>query len=124
LLRRKGYGTTMTNRRDCFPKGLKPYLHHDKVVAGYPKAKVIHYAMPIVVIDQQPAMVESEAYTKTLVMFQSTGATNICGVDNLPLVTNCISKKVRDKRKTIPVWGIEQNKVRGMYLCNFMALAT
>ncbi len=37
LLGRKGYGATMTNRRDCLPKGLKPYLHHDKVLNDCPK---------------------------------------------------------------------------------------
>ena len=99
-LGRKGYGTTMTNRQDCFPKGLKPYLHHDKVVAGCPKAKAVHFAMPIVAIKQQPAVEESKAYTKTLVSFLSTGAANICGVNNHPLVTNYVSKKVRGKRKT------------------------
>jgi hypothetical protein len=51
----------MTNHQDCFPEGLKPYLYHDKVVAGCPKAKAIHFAMPIVAIKQQPAVKESEA---------------------------------------------------------------
>jgi hypothetical protein len=45
VLGRKGYGTTMTNRRDCFPKGLKPFLHHDKVVAGCQKAKAFHFSL-------------------------------------------------------------------------------
>jgi hypothetical protein len=57
--------------------------------------------MPIVAIKQQPAVGGSnKAYTKTLVSFQSTGATNIGGVNNLPLVTNYVSKKVRGKGKT------------------------
>jgi hypothetical protein len=75
----KGYSATITNCQDCFPKGLKPYLHHDKVVAGCPNAKAMRFAMPIVAIKQQPALEESKAYTKTLVLFQSMGATNICG---------------------------------------------
>jgi hypothetical protein len=54
----------MTNRQDCFPKGLKQYLHHEKVVAGCPKAKALHFAMQIVAIKQQPAVQESKAYTK------------------------------------------------------------
>ena len=117
LLGRKGYGATMTNHRDCFPKGLKPYLHHDKVLNGCPKAKAFRYEMPIVAIKQQPAVGGSnKAYTKTLFSFQSTGATNICGVNNLPSVTNYVSKKVRGKGKTKRVWGIEQNEAREMYL--------
>ncbi len=109
-LGRKGYGATMTNRRDPFPKGLKPYLHHDKVVAGCPKAKAMRFAMPIVAIKQQPAVEESKAYTKTLVSFQSMGATNICGVNNLLLVTNYVSKKIRGKGKTKRFRGLNRKK--------------
>jgi len=43
ILGRKGYGTTMTNHHDRFPKGLKLFLHHDKVVGGCQKAKAFHY---------------------------------------------------------------------------------
>jgi hypothetical protein len=121
-LGRKGYGATMTNRRDHFPKGLKPYLHHDKVVAGCPKAKAMHFAVPIVAIKQQPAVEESKAYTKTLVSFQSMGATNICGVNNLLLMTNYVSKKVRGKGKTKCVWGIEQNKAQETYLRHYYGI--
>jgi hypothetical protein len=109
-LGRKGYGTTMTNHQDCFPKGLKPYLRHDKVVASYPKAKAMHFAMPIAAIKQQPAVEELKAYTKTLVSFQSTGATNICGVNNLLSVTNYVSKKVRGKGKTNLFGGLNRTK--------------
>jgi hypothetical protein len=95
LLGRKGYGTTMTNRRDRFPDGLKPYLHHEKVPPGCPKAKAMRFEMPIVAIKQVPAPVDDEsakAYTRTMVSFQSTGATNICGVNNLPSVSLYVSK--------------------------------
>ncbi len=64
LLGQKGYGTTMTNHHDCFPNGLRPYLHHDKVEPGCPKAKAMHYAMPIVAIKQQPAVDELKANAK------------------------------------------------------------
>jgi hypothetical protein len=121
-LRRKGYGGTMTNRQGHFPKGLMPYLHHNKVVAGCPKAKAVHFAMPIVAIKQQPAVEESKAYTKTLVSFQSMVAINICGVNNLPLVTNYVSKKVRGKGKTKRVWGIEQNEVQETYLRHYYGI--
>jgi hypothetical protein len=112
----------MTNRQDRFLKGLKPYLHHDKVVAGCPKAKAMHFAMPIVAIKQQPAVDESKAYTKTVVSFQSLGATNIFGVNKLPSVTNYVSKKVRGKGKTKHVWGIEQNKARETYLRHYYCI--
>jgi hypothetical protein len=112
----------MTNRQDCFPKGLKPYFYHDKKVASCPKAKAMRFAMPIVAIKQQPAVEESKAYTKTLVSFQSTGATNICGVNNLPLVTNYASKEVRGKGKTKCVWRIEQKEARETHFCHYYGI--
>jgi hypothetical protein len=90
LLGREGYGTTMTNSRDRFPDGLKPYLHHEMVQPGCPKAKAMRFEMPIVAIKQVPVPADDEsakAYTRTMVSFQSTGATNICGVNNLPSVS-------------------------------------
>ena len=124
ILGRKGYGTTMTNRRDRFPKGLKPFLHHDKVVGGCQKAKAFRYEMPIVAVKQQPAIMggSTKAYTRTLVSFQSTGATNICGVNNLPSVTNYVSKKARGRGKTKRVWGIEQNEARETYLHHYYGI--
>jgi hypothetical protein len=121
VLGRKGYGTTMTNCRDRFPKGLKPFLHHDKVLGGCQKAKAFRYEMPIVAVKQQTAMLDgsTKAYTRTLVSFQSTGATNICGVNNLPSVTNYVSKKARGRGKTKHVWGIEQNEARETYLRHY-----
>ena len=93
---RKGYGITQTMRRDRYPEGLAPYLHHDKVLAGDPRAKAMRFMQPIVAIkqveetnDQHP----TKAYTKTLVSFQSTGATNISGVNNLPSAGLYVSVK-------------------------------
>jgi hypothetical protein len=122
LFGKKGYGCTMTNRRDRFPQGLKEYLHHDKVPPGCAKAKAMRYVMPIVAIKQCPAGIESKAFTQTLVSFQSTGATNICGVNNLPSVTNYVSKKVRGKGNQKRVWGIEQNEARETYLRHYYGI--
>ncbi len=110
LLGMKGYGTTMTNCRDRFLDGLKPYLHHEKVPPGCPKAKAMRFEMPIVAIKQVLAPADDEsakAYTRMMVSFQSSGATNICRVNNLPLVSLYVSKRVRAKRQSKRVWGIE-----------------
>ena len=104
LLGSKGYGATMTNRRDRFPEGLKPYLHHEGVKSGCPKARAMRFDNPIVAIKQVPAVededgsIKAKACTRTLVSFQSTGPTNICGVNNLPSVSLYVSKRVRGKR--------------------------
>ena len=83
----------MTNRCDCFPQGLKDYLHHDKVSNGCAKAKAMRYAMPIIAIKQCPAVIESKAFTQTLVSFQLTGATDICGVNNFRQLQIMFEKK-------------------------------
>ena len=67
------------------------------MAAAKQKAKAMHYTMQIVAIKQCPAVNESKAFTQTLVSFQSMGAMNICGVNNLPSVTNYVSKKVRGR---------------------------
>ena len=105
LFGKKGYSCTMTNLRDRFPQGLKEYLHHGKVSNGCAKAKAMRYAMPIIAIKQCPAVIESKAFTQTLVSFQSTSATNICVVNNLPSVMNYVSKKVRGKGNQKPILG-------------------
>jgi hypothetical protein len=103
---------------------MKPFLHHNKVVAGYQKAKAFCYEMlMIVAVKQQPAMGGStKAYTRTLVSFQSSGAMNICGVNNLLSVTNYVSKKARGKGKTKRVWGIEQNEAQETYLHHYYGI--
>ena len=84
----KGFGITQTCRQDRFPEGLKEYLHHEQVNAGDARPKAMCFKKPIVVVKQVPAGelggVATKPYTKTLVSFQSTGATNISGVNNLP----------------------------------------
>jgi hypothetical protein len=125
LLGSKGYGATMTNRRDRFPEGLKPYLHHEGVKSGCPKARAMRFDNPIVAIKQVPAVededgsIKAKACTRTLVSFQSTGPTNICGVNNLPSVSLYVSKRVRGKGAATRMWGIEQNEARETYLRHY-----
>ena len=125
LLGSKGYGATMTNRRDRFPEGLKPYLHHEGVKSGCPKARAMRFDNPIVAIKQVPAVededgsIKAKACTRTLVSFQSTGPTNICGVNNLPSVSLYVSKRVRGKGAATRMWGIEQNEARATYLGHY-----
>ena len=80
---RRGGACTHTYRRDRFPKGLKKHFHHDKVPPGCPKAKAMRYENPICAVQKVEASGDAKAYTKTIVSFQSTGATNIAGVNNL-----------------------------------------
>ena len=58
----KGFGMTATNRRGRFPKGLKKYFHHGKVVPGCMRSKVMRYEIPIVAVKQVQATPEKRAY--------------------------------------------------------------
>ena len=110
-----GCGLTMTTRRDRFSSGLKEYLHHEKLAgtAVLQRAKVARYEPPIVAIKQVEALpptddgTATKAYTQTIVSFQSTGATNISGVNNLPSCQLYVTTKSRGSGDEKRVWGIE-----------------
>jgi hypothetical protein len=67
------------------------------VNAGDAWPKAMHFKKPIVVIKQVPARelggVATKPYTKMLMSFQSTGTTNISGVNNLPLANQYVTIK-------------------------------
>jgi hypothetical protein len=65
---------------------------------------------------------KTTAYTKAFVSFQSTGATNISGVNNLPSCQLYAGKKERGRKEEILVWGIEQNKARETYLSHYYGM--
>lgn len=61
-------------------------------------------------------MENKKGFTRTHVSFQSTGATNIAGVNNLPSLSFYVSVKGRSRGATRRLWGIEQNEARQLYL--------
>ena len=119
---KKGYGMTCTCRRDRIPKPIKDYVHHEKVTNYDLKAKVMRFQNPITAIKQVTATDSSKAYTKTFVSFQSTGPTNIAGVNNLPSCQLYVSKKDRGRKDDKMVWGIEQNEGRETYLGHYFGI--
>ena len=108
-LGQRGYGMTCTCRRDRFPKGLKIYLHHEKLLSTDIKGKIMCYQNPIIGIKHVPVPApavankegmpavanKAKAYTKTITSFHSTGATNLSGVNNLKSCELYVSKKER-----------------------------
>lgn len=122
---RKGFGLTLTTHRDRFPKGTKDYFHYEKVDASRAKrAKVMRYQNPIVAINQVESTPQSsdKSYTKTHVSFQSTGATNISGVNNLSCVRLYVTQKSRGIGAQKRIWGIEMNEGRATYLNMYFAV--
>ena len=116
----RDFGITQTCHRDRFLVGLKEYLHHEVVDAKDARPKAMRFEKPIIAVKQVPAGKNdgkaTKPYTKTLVSFQSTGATNISGMNNLPSVNLYVTVKSRCKKPNQRHWGIEQNKARQTYL--------
>ena len=117
-----GFGLTLTTRRDRFPPGLKPFCHHDKTAPGCTRAKCMRFGNPIVAVKQVPATDSKKAYTKTLVSFQSTGATNISGVNNLHSEMLRAVTRTRGTGSDKRIWAIEWNVARGTYLAYYWAV--
>ena len=76
----------------------------------------MRYENPVVVIYQVPEKDGKKAYTKTHVSFQSTSATNISRMNNLPFSGLYITMKQRGKGQNKRVWGIKQNEGQETYL--------
>jgi hypothetical protein len=76
---------------------LKKYPHHKQVNARDARPKAMQFEKPNIVVKQVLAGelggVVMKPYAKTLVLFQSTGATNISGVNNLLLANLYVTVK-------------------------------
>ena len=83
----------------------------------------MRFQKPIVAIKQVPTRGDGEAttkpYTNMMVSFQSTGATNIFDVNNLPSADPYVTVKARSKGLARRVWGIEQNEAKATYLGHY-----
>ena len=122
----KGGGMTATLRKDRIPSKAKPFLNHLKLEASsktqQKRARVGKFQKPITAIKKVAAVGNNKAYTRTLVSFQSTGVTNISGVNNLPSVSFYVSIKGRGQGASKRLWGIEQNEARQIYLGNYYGI--
>ena len=68
-------------------------------------AKAMRYENPIVAVRQVEVTNESMAYTENIVSFQSTGPTNISGVNNLPSLQLYVAKREREREGQIKGFG-------------------
>jgi hypothetical protein len=101
----QGYRITCTTRQDLLPTELKKYLHDEKKDSNNARMKVMQFENPI--------------YTKNLVSFQSTGSTNISGVNNLPSLKLYVAKWTCGRGKLKRTWGIEMNEAIEIYLNHY-----
>jgi hypothetical protein len=98
---------------------LKQYLHHEKKDSTDARMKVMRYENPICAIKYVAGTATTKAFTKALVSFQSTGSTNLSGVNNLPSLTMYVAKRTRGRGKQKRTWAIEMNEAREIYLKHY-----
>jgi hypothetical protein len=113
---KNGFSITTTCCRDCFPKGLKDYFHHEKVPSHDKRTRVAQFEQNIFAVKRVGKDNDKKAYTKTFVSFLSTGTTNISGVNNLLSLTLYIQLKYRGAKKNKFAWATEQNEGREIYI--------
>ncbi len=113
------FGMTCTCLRDRFPPGLKRYFNHEKVISTDKRTRVARFEQPIFAVKRLQAKDNKKPYTRTLVSFQSTGVTNIAGVNNLLSLTLFVQPKFRGAKKNKFAWVTEQNEGRAIYLNHY-----
>jgi len=115
----QGFGITTTCRRDRFPPGLKDFFHHDKVPSTDKRTRVARFEQPILAVKRIKVDGANKAYCRTHVSFQSTGATNLSGVNNLLSLTLYVQPKFRGPKNYKLAWATEQNEAREIYLNHY-----
>ena len=128
----EGFAATLTTRRDRLPKEIDgKYLHKERTGTA-PVTKVARFLQPIVAVkpvkkvDPNPETGEGgkPGYLLTHVSFQSTGSTNIAGVNNIQRCKSYVRKRERGRGKDKRRWGIEMNEGRQLYLAKYHAVDT
>ena len=115
----KGFGITTTCRRDRYPPGLKEFLNHLKVPSHDKKTRVARFEQPILAVKHVNEMAPNKSYTRTVVSFQSTGATTLTGVNNLSSLRLYVQPKFRGRANNKFAWATEQNEAREIYLNHY-----
>jgi len=113
----KGFGATMTCRRDRLPSGIpSKYLHKQKTDSSK-RSKVARFYSPVVAVKDFPAKDDnSSPYRRVHVSFQSTSSCNIGTVNALNQCSLTVHKRERGYNENKRIWGIEMNAGRELYL--------
>ena len=82
-LRRYGFGSMMTRRRDLLPQPIPgKYLHKKKTYASG-RTKVVRFFEPVVCVTNVPPICFNSAYERVHVSFQYTSSCNFLSVSSL-----------------------------------------
>ena len=112
----RGFGLTMTCRRDRLPGGVPGKYFHKEKTPPDKRSRVAKFFNPVVAVTDQEEDGEAKAYRRVHVSFQSTGPTNISTVNALSGCKLTISRRERGVRANKRLWGIEMNHSRELYL--------
>src|SRR5210317_1896359 len=121
----KGFGATMTCRRDRFPEGVtKDFFHWERGKKITEASRVARYCQPITAVKSFPADGTNKAFTRAHVSFQSTGSTNLSTVNAIN--SNClfVAERRRGTGDELRRWGIEMNAARHLYLKTYGTIDT
>jgi hypothetical protein len=94
-------------------------LRDKKVPSHDKRTRVAWFEQPIFAVKRVEKDNDKKAYTKTFVSFQSTGVTNISGVNNLLSLTLYVQPQYMGTEKNKFAWATEQNEGREIYLSHY-----
>ena len=107
---KKGFGLTMTTRRDRLPKSIPSKYVHKKKTTSDARSKAARYVNPVIAVKNE------EDYEIVLTSFQSTSSTNIMSVNALSQSANFVEARSRGRNDKKRIYFIEQNFARQLYL--------
>jgi len=83
------------------------------------RTRVARFKQPIFAVNRVQANDDKKPYTRTIVSFQSTGLTDIAGVNNLLSLTLFVQPKYRGAKNNKFASATEQNEGRAIYLNHY-----
>ena len=112
----KGFGMTMTCRRDRLPKDVDGMYFHKEKTDSKIKSKCARFVHPVVAVKDVGPAAYKKVYRRVHVSAQSTSSCNISTVNALNECNLDVSKRERGVKANKRTWGIEMNSARELYL--------
>ena len=107
----KGFGLTMTCRRNRLPKGIEvEFMHKGKTDKIATRIKAARHIEPVILVK------EEENYEIVLTSFQSTSSCNLMSVNSISENKNFVEARSRGRKDQKRIYVIEQNMSRLLYL--------
>jgi len=120
----KGFGATMTYRRDRLIFGVPRKCFHKQKILLCAKTKVASFLQPIVAIKDYDGGGRRvfKTYKRVHCSFQSTSSYNISTVNALSKRKLYVEPRQRGSNNSKRVWGIKTNQARRTYLSNYFRI--